>query len=208
MKSLQEAAGLQELCMSVLIAWVKQEDTDLVLSARQKDEQSPTTWAQIMHTNHRHSSAWAWQFLRLWSHFVALVPQTLLLTQMEDFGWAIGQIVLMAFCHWIHVSVWASWGFPGRYALLSWNQMRGSEWSPRGSQLQNVPPTANPRAPGHSAQHRAIGRYQCLKRINILPSSPQLHFPGPFTRARAQQGRGPRVAVTQTSASSYLRIFL
>lgn len=71
--------------------------------------------AQIMHTNHWHSSAWAWQLLHLWSHFVALVPQTLLLTQMENFVWAIGHIVLMVFCHWIHVSVWASWGFPGMH---------------------------------------------------------------------------------------------
>ena len=87
--------------MSILLASVKQEDIDLVLSGRGKDEQSPTIWyfqwAQTMHANHRHSSAWAWQLLHLWSHFAALEPHVV--TQMEHFGWAIGRIVLIVFYH-------------------------------------------------------------------------------------------------------------
>lgn len=80
LEGLQRAAWLQELSMSMLLAWVKQEDIDLVLCTRGKDEQSPAIWyflrAQTMHTNRRHRPAWAWQLLHFCSHFAALEPHS------------------------------------------------------------------------------------------------------------------------------------
>lgn len=102
LESLQGAAGLWELSMSMLLAQSEQEDIDFVLSARGKDEQSPAIWyfqwAQTMCTNHRHSSAWAWQLLHLWSHFAALEPH-IVIDSNGIFWMGYGVYVLIVFYH-------------------------------------------------------------------------------------------------------------